>query len=86
MWRTQVRDESAQEIATIAWAPMPQVDGVIGTYRQGNAEFIVRAVNSHGALVNALQAIVAADDAKSVNAIVEAMPMVRAALKLAEQL
>ena len=51
MYRTQVRDDSGQEIATLAWAPRPEVDGVIGTYREANARFIVEACNQHAALI-----------------------------------
>lgn len=50
---------------------------------QANAEYIVRAVNSHDALVNALMQFVAADDQKSLSGVVVAMRAAREALKLA---
>ena len=48
-----------------------------------NADLIVRAVNSHAALLEACERIIAADDAKSLSAIVDAMPALRAAVQLA---
>jgi hypothetical protein len=49
-----------------------------------NAEFIVRAVNSHADLLAALKAIVAADEVKSLDRIVAAIPAARAAIAKAE--
>lgn len=49
-----------------------------------DAEFIVRAVNAHQQLIDALKAIVSADDRKSLTDIVAAMPSARAALAAAE--
>lgn len=46
-WRTQIYGADGQAIISLDWTPMPEVDGVIGTYRAANAEFIVRACNSY---------------------------------------
>lgn len=55
-WFTRVKDARGEEIAKLSWAPKPQdADGVIGTYREANAKFIVRAVNCHDELVAALK-------------------------------
>lgn len=53
--------------------------------RHQNAAYIVRAANAFPELLAALKAIVKADEAKSVAAIVEAMPAARAAITKAEQ-
>jgi hypothetical protein len=43
MWDTEVFCAKGDTIATIAWYPMPTVDGVTGTYREGNARLIAAA-------------------------------------------
>src|SRR4051812_37879918 len=57
LYRTRVREESGAVIADIAWAPRPAVGGVVGTYREANAEMIVRAVNNHASVLAALKAL-----------------------------
>ena len=56
-YRTQVIDARGSEVATLAWNPV-HGNGVIWTNRAENAEFIVRACNSHDALVATLKEFV----------------------------
>lgn len=82
--------------ASAALAPFTDLNGVHrADFRSGlialvyssegiSPGFIVRACNNHQALIDALKAIVAADDVKSLAGIVEAMPAARAALANAE--
>ena len=60
-YSTQVYSESGETIATIHWYPMPETpDGVIGTYREGNAALIVKAVNNHYTLTEQRDELLAA--------------------------
>jgi hypothetical protein len=51
-----IYDSNGATIATCAWYSVPTPTGFV-TNRTANAEFIVRAVNSHQALVEALRDI-----------------------------
>jgi hypothetical protein len=42
-YNTEVFDAAGETIATLAWYPKPTVDGVTGTYREGNARLIAAA-------------------------------------------
>ncbi len=56
MWSTDVFTEDGETVCTMAWYPMPMDDnGVIGTYRQGNAALCAAAP----ALLEALKEMVA---------------------------
>jgi hypothetical protein len=56
-----------------------------GDVSDEDAAYIVRAANAFPELLAALKAIVKADEAKSLAAIVEAMPAARAAITKAEE-
>lgn len=43
MWNTQVYDAKGETIATLAWYPVPQHNGVIETSREANAHLIAAA-------------------------------------------
>ena len=50
MYRTQVYCAKGQVIADLMWYPMPTVNGVTGTYREGNARLIAAAPDLLAAL------------------------------------
>jgi hypothetical protein len=54
MWRQDIYDVHGETIATCAWYRVPTADGYT-TNREANAEFIVRACNSHAELLAALK-------------------------------
>lgn len=43
MWNTEVFCAKGETIATLAWYPRPEVNGVVGTYREANASLIAAA-------------------------------------------
>jgi hypothetical protein len=42
-YATQIFDNAGSAIAYLTWAPRPEVDGVIGTYREANAALMAAA-------------------------------------------
>ena len=56
-YRTQVIDALGCEVATLAWNPV-RGNWIIITNRAENAALIVRACNSHAALVDALESCI----------------------------
>ena len=42
-YNTEVFDAAGETIATLEWYPKPTVNGVTGTYREGNARLIAAA-------------------------------------------
>lgn len=42
-WNTEVFEAAGMAIATLNWLPRPTVDGVTGTYREANAQWIAAA-------------------------------------------
>lgn len=55
MFNTEVFCADGHTIATMAWYPMPTVDGVTGTYREGNARLCAAAPDLLLALHNMLE-------------------------------
>ena len=55
MYGTEIFSKDGRTIAELAWYPKPMDSGVIGTYRQANAEFIITACNNHEKLLAALK-------------------------------
>jgi hypothetical protein len=39
-YNTQVYTQNGEAICTLAWYPKPEVNGVVGTYREANARLI----------------------------------------------
>lgn len=55
MYNTEIFDAKGVTIATLTWYPVKEKNGDISTAREANAALIVRAVNTHAELIEALK-------------------------------
>jgi hypothetical protein len=93
-YSTQVYCENGEAIANLTWYKKPQenvlVDGKpmikTGTYRDGNASFIVKACNNHYQLLEALKNLVEDLDGESLTTgINESIQKAHKSIKQCEQ-
>jgi hypothetical protein len=76
MFSTEVFCEAGKTVATLAWYPKPTVNGVTGTYREGNARLIAAAPEMLDALRRAVLALAfAAESSKAMQDDYEAVSL-----------
>jgi hypothetical protein len=83
-YNTQVYTQNGEAICTLAWYPKPEVNGVVGTYREANARLIAAAPELLAALKAChLQMLQSNNDSEYA---IEANEMAKAAIAKAESL
>jgi hypothetical protein len=55
MYATEIFDKKGEAIADLAWYPVDEGNGVTSTNRGANAQYIVKACNSHYDLIKAFK-------------------------------